>query len=219
MLEGSTIGNGEGCERQNGAKQVGQSQFSRLLHLWEIQPKWSSCFSWLCQPCTNNTKIAGIILVGKQICYHKKAIFYKKIFNFAQNPFDFLSSKLSRQQPSCWLGKLFQLCFIVAKSQIHQKPANREAKGHVQPLWLSACLSPLVMSVQQERGSSSALCLPGSCSVHLQKAGLKEKVGNPGCCCWSCEDQTLTPSYSQAQWEPPTNFTWYSHQKPPGDQP
>lgn len=116
-------------------------------HLWEIHSTESCCFSWLCQRYTNNTKAAGIILVGKQCCSHKKAIFHEKIFNFAQNHFDFLSSKWSRHQPSCWLGKLFQLCFVVAKSQMDKGLLKGKLKAKYR---LSAVLwAPLLRSVQQ----------------------------------------------------------------------
>lgn len=121
----------------------------------------------LCQPCTNNTEIAGIILVGREHCPHKKAIFHEKIFNFAQKCFDFLSSKLSRQQPSCRLGKIFQLCSIVAKSQINQSLPRGKLKATFILFGFRVCSSPSFTSVQQGTVSSSAFCLTRSCTSPL----------------------------------------------------
>lgn len=156
----------------------------------------------LCQPCTNNTEIAGIILVGKEHRSHKKAIFHEKIFNFAQKHFDFLSSKLSRQQPSCRLGKLFQLCFIVAESQIDQSLPRGKLRAtfilfdfqfaHVPHLWVSS---------------------------REQWAGQEGKVGSPSGSCWSSGGQVLAPPTPKRCGNHELISPGTHYQEPPGEQP
>ena len=80
--------------------------------------------------------------------------------------------------------------FHSGKKSNRPKPAKGEAKGHIHPFGFSVCSSPSFTSVQQGKVSSSALCLAGFCSAHLQPAGQEGKVGSLS---WTCGDQVLAP--------------------------
>lgn len=125
------------CERQ---KQAKRSWI--VMTLWTYTSSRDSphkkflFHSLLCQPCTNTQRWVELFQWKNNIVLtrKKRAILHEKIFNFVQKRFDFLSSKLSRQQPSCWLGKLFQLCFMVAKNQINRSLPRGKLKATSPPL-------------------------------------------------------------------------------------
>lgn len=204
MLEGSRVETGEECEKEKGAKQLGQSWLSGLSSPWEIHPTQSCCFT--VYYVTSNTEIAGIILVRKEHRPHKKAIFHEKIFNFAQKCFDFLSSKLSRQQPSCWLGKLFQLCLRVAKSQIDQSlPRGKLKATFILFGFQSARLSHLRVSSREGWDPQPS----ASCSAHLQISGAGGEGGQPQLRLPEMWGPSPFSSYTQTRWKPPADFTWH----------
>lgn len=107
--------------------------------------------SLLCQPCTNTQRWVELFQWENNIVLtrKKRAILHEKIFNFVQKRFDFLSSKLSRQQPSCWLGKLFQLCFMVAKNQINKSLPREKLKATSPPLVSSQLFFLIYMPSKQ----------------------------------------------------------------------